>query len=346
MPKILLRAISFRRCCETAPLLIQDDELIVGAPNGAPRAGAFSPDIAWRWMEQELDTIGTRPQDPFYISDEDKRIMREEIFPFWKGKSVDEYCEAQYREAGLWELSAEAFVTDCSYHALNGGGDSNPGYDVILMKKGMLDIQREAREHLERLDYGNPDHLEKIYFYKSVIETTEGVMTYARRLSQYAAELAQRETNPKRRAELLIPRAVASVAEQRQTARGELHADLVRAPGVQPDAHERECVRAPELLIGQARLAHALAHAADDIALVALCVTEEEIRQRVRGQLRVPGQDGEVLLFHLPLGDKAGELSRDGRAARVDHHAADLAVEPVDGEDLLALPERAVVLAQ
>ena len=31
---------------------------------------------------------------------------------------------------------------------------------------------------------------------------------------------------------------------------------------------------------------------------------------------------------------------------RQDHHAADLAVEPVDGEDLLALPERAVVLAQ
>ena len=65
-----------------APLVIQDNELIVGAPNGAPRAGAFSPDIAWRWMVDEIDTIGDRPQDPFYISDEDKRIMREELFPF------------------------------------------------------------------------------------------------------------------------------------------------------------------------------------------------------------------------------------------------------------------------
>lgn len=203
MPKSLLRALSFRRCCETAPLLIQDHELIVGAPNGAPRAGAFSPDIAWRWMEQELETIGKRPQDPFFISEEDKRILREEIFPFWKGKSVDEYCEAQYREAGLWELSAESFVTDCSYHAINGGGDSNPGYDVILMNKGMLDIQREAREHLEALDYANPEDLDKIYFYKSVIETAEGVMIYARRLSQHAAELAARESDPRRRAELL-----------------------------------------------------------------------------------------------------------------------------------------------
>jgi formate C-acetyltransferase len=202
MPKVVLRAKCFKYCCETAPLVIQDDELIVGAPCGAPRAGAFSPDIAWRWMENEIDTIGTRPQDPFYISEEDKKYMKEELFPFWKGKSVDEYCEDQYREAGVWEISGESFVSDCSYHATNGGGDSNPGYDVILMNKGMLDIQQEAKDHLEKLDYANPEDIEKIYFYKSIIDTTEGVMIYARRLSDYALELAAKETNSKRKAEL------------------------------------------------------------------------------------------------------------------------------------------------
>lgn len=203
MPKSRLRAKCFRYCCETAPLVIQDHELIVGAPCGAPRAGAFSPDIAWRWMADEIDTIGTRQQDPFFVSDEDKRIMREELFPFWEGKSVDEYCEDQYREADLWKLSGESFVSDCSYHATNGGGDSNPGYDVILMKKGMLDIQKEAQEHLDKLDYENPDDIEKIYFYKAMIDTTEGVMIYARRISQYAQELAMKESDPKRKAELL-----------------------------------------------------------------------------------------------------------------------------------------------
>ncbi|MCI1985760.1 MAG: choline trimethylamine-lyase [Lactobacillus sp.] len=202
MPKIELRAKCFKYCCETAPLVIQDHELIVGAPNGAPRAGAFSPDIAWRWMEDEIDTIGKRPQDPFYISDEDKKVMRDELFPFWKGKSVDEHCEDQYREAGVWELSGESFVSDCSYHALNGGGDSNPGYDVITMKKGMLDIQNEAKAHLEDLDYENPDDIEKIYFYKSVIDTTEGVMIYAKRMSEYAQSLADKEADPKRKKEL------------------------------------------------------------------------------------------------------------------------------------------------
>ncbi|OLR55134.1 choline trimethylamine-lyase [Hornefia porci] len=203
MPKIILRAKAFRHCCETAPLIIQDNELIVGNPTGGPRVGAFAPDIAWKWMRDELDTIGTRDQDPFYISDEDKKYMKEELFPFWEGKSVDEYCEDQYKECGGWELSGESFVSDCSYHAQNGGGDSNPGYDVILMKKGMKDIQQEAREHLKELDYSNPADIDKIYFYKGVIDTTEGVMIYAKRLSDYAAQLAGQCTDPTRKAELL-----------------------------------------------------------------------------------------------------------------------------------------------
>lgn len=202
MPTILRRAKAFRKACEEAPLLIQDDELIVGHPCGQARAGAFSPDIAWRWVKDEIDTIGDRDQDPFFISDEDKKYMREELFPFWEGKSVDEICEDQYRDAGVWEISGEAFVSDCSYHQINGGGDSNPGYDVILMKKGMIDIQNEAKANLDKLDYSNPEDIDKIYYYKSVIETTQGVMNYSKRLSDYAYELAQKESNPTRKEEL------------------------------------------------------------------------------------------------------------------------------------------------
>jgi len=203
LPKQELRAMAFRKCCETAPLIIQDHELIVGNPTGGPRVGSFSPDLAWKWLRDELDTIGERPQDPFYISEEDKKYCREVLFPFWEGKSVEEFCEDQYKECGGWELSGESYVSDCSYHAMSGGGDSNPGYDVILMKKGMKDIQDEAKAHLAELDYANPDDLDKIYFYKGVIETTEGVMCYSQRLSDYAAQKAAAETDPVRKAELM-----------------------------------------------------------------------------------------------------------------------------------------------
>lgn len=201
-PLIILRAQAFRKACEEAPLLIQDDELIVGHPCGAPRVGTFSPDISWRWVRDEIDMIGTRSQDPFYISEEDKKVMREQLFPFWEGHSLDEVCEGGYRDAGVWEFT-EAGVCDLTYHQINGGGDTCPGYDIILLKKGMLGIKAEAEEHLKTLSRENPEDIDKIYFYTSAIETCEGVMAYAKRLSDYAYELAEKETNPQRKAELL-----------------------------------------------------------------------------------------------------------------------------------------------
>ncbi|PSW02576.1 choline trimethylamine-lyase [Photobacterium lipolyticum] len=203
LPANILRAKSFRAACETAPLLIQDDELIVGHACGKPRAGSFSPDIAWRWVHEELDTMSTRDQDPYNISEEDKRIIREEIVPFWEGRSVDEVCEAQYREAGLWEFSAETFVSDLSYHQINGGGDTCPGYDILLFTKGMNGIKADAEARLANVNMTNPDEIEKVYFYKAAIETCEGVMAYAQRLADHARDLAAKETDPVRRAELL-----------------------------------------------------------------------------------------------------------------------------------------------
>ncbi|WP_088189626.1 choline trimethylamine-lyase [Desulfosporosinus sp. FKA] len=202
MPKILLRAKCFRRACETAPLLIQKDELIVGHPCGKPRTGAISPDVAWRWVRDELDTMATRPQDPFQISEEDKRVLREEIFPFWEGKSVDEICQTQYEEAGVWSFSGEAYVSDLSYHQLNGGGDTCPGYDIILIKKGINGARQEAVDQLNKLSMENPDDIDKIYFYKAEIETCDGILAYAKRLSDHARELADREEDLERKKEL------------------------------------------------------------------------------------------------------------------------------------------------
>ena len=193
LPPILLRAKAFRYACETAPLLIQDDELIVGHPGGKPRAGSVSPDIAWRWVRDELDTMATRPQDPFIIDEDDKRILREEIFPFWENRSLDELCEQQYREAGVWEFSGETFVSDLSYHQINGGGDTWPGYDVILVRKGINGVLNEAKAHLDSLSMERPEDIDKIYFYKACIETCEGILTYTNRLSEYASELAEKK---------------------------------------------------------------------------------------------------------------------------------------------------------
>lgn len=202
IPANLRRAKGFRRACETAPMLIGENELIVGHPCGKSRSGAFSPDIAWSWVKDELDEISTRPQDPYFISEEDKKIMREELFPFWKDKSLAEACEIEMRNAGIWEYAAEAAITDLTYHVTSGGGDSSPGYDIILFKKGILGVKAEAEEHLSKLTGTYEETNEKRAFYQASIEICEGILTYAKRLSEYALELAKKEMDPVKQAEL------------------------------------------------------------------------------------------------------------------------------------------------
>ncbi|SCY91223.1 choline trimethylamine-lyase [Desulfoluna spongiiphila] len=202
LPNNLRRAKGFKRACETAPMLIRDDELIVGHPCGRARAGAFSPDTAWKWVRDELDTIGTRPQDPYVISEDDKKILREEIFPFWEGRSLDEACEAWFRKENLWEFSAEACVSDLTYHHTSGGGDTSPGYDILLFTKGIGGIKAEAEAHLAQISGDSAEEKEKVAFYQAAVETCEGVLIYAGRLSSHARELAAREQDPGRKAEL------------------------------------------------------------------------------------------------------------------------------------------------
>jgi len=202
MPPILLRAMAFERACEEAPLLIQPGELIVGHPCGRPRAGAFSPDIAWRWLRDELETIATRPQDPFRLEEEDKQILRSEIFPYWEGRSVDEISETQLREAGLWTWANEAGICDLSIKTCSGGGDTCPGYDNILLPKGFEGVRAEAEARLAALSPDQPEEIEQIYFYRAIVLTCRGAMSYASRLAAHAAELAAHEEDNARRAEL------------------------------------------------------------------------------------------------------------------------------------------------
>lgn len=101
------------------------------------------PDISWDWLESELNTIATRAQDPYYISEADKRVIRNELFPFWKGKSSSEACDAELKKAGLWDYGVGAAITDLTYH-MTSGGDTSPGFDIILLKKGVLAILAEA----------------------------------------------------------------------------------------------------------------------------------------------------------------------------------------------------------
>ena len=87
-PIIIRRAKGFKKTCETKSVSIQNDELIVGNAGCLPRAGIYCPDITWKWVRDELDTVENRPFDPYVVTEQTKELLRREVFPYWEGKSV------------------------------------------------------------------------------------------------------------------------------------------------------------------------------------------------------------------------------------------------------------------
>jgi pyruvate-formate lyase len=61
-------------------IAIYPDEVIVGNRSLLPRMGVIAPEEAVDWVDKELDTLSSRPQDRFNIRPEQIKELREEIF--------------------------------------------------------------------------------------------------------------------------------------------------------------------------------------------------------------------------------------------------------------------------
>ena len=65
LPIILRRSAAFAHILRHIPIVIRDDELIVGSATIAPRGCQVFPEYSYEWLEAELDTVSTRAADPF-----------------------------------------------------------------------------------------------------------------------------------------------------------------------------------------------------------------------------------------------------------------------------------------
>ena len=97
-PTVLCKALSFRKQCSEKKIFINGDELIVGSSGSKPRPGIISADGSWIVLAEEMDTISTRPCDPFILRDEDKQTFIELIQPYWTGRSTREMFRKQIPE--------------------------------------------------------------------------------------------------------------------------------------------------------------------------------------------------------------------------------------------------------
>ena len=225
-PTVIRRAKAFKKTCETKTIVIQPDELIVGMSAHIPRAGIFCPEVAWQWLNEELDTISTRSQDPYQITDEDKKTLTEVIFPYWKGKSVYEHWISQI-PAETKEISVKTGIVDVEIKTQSGPGEIAPGYEDLL-KRGFNGIKADAEKRLRELEYANPEHFDRINFLKAVTLCCEGITVLAARYAGAARELAKKERVEQRRTEL---ERIAEICDWCQQIRPGISGKLVKRYG-------------------------------------------------------------------------------------------------------------------
>ena len=72
-PIVTRRAKAFLHILQNIPIVIRDEELIVGSTTLAPRGCQTYPEFSYEWLEAEFDTVATRKADPFYISEDAKK---------------------------------------------------------------------------------------------------------------------------------------------------------------------------------------------------------------------------------------------------------------------------------
>lgn len=198
-PIITRRAKAFAHILRHIPIIIREDELIVGSSTLAPRGCQTYPEFSYQWLEDELDTVETRSADPFYIAEETKEELRE-IHKYWKGKTTSELALSYMAPEAVRAIEHNIFTPGNYFY--NGVGHVTVKYEEVLAV-GYEGIIKKAEQELSECNVGDGDYAERSHFLQAVILSCRAVIEYAQRYSALAQEMAERCTDTARKEELL-----------------------------------------------------------------------------------------------------------------------------------------------
>ncbi|MFX1487209.1 MAG: glycyl radical protein [Promethearchaeota archaeon] len=201
-PMVIRQAKAFAHMMDNIPVTIFPQELIVGTMVRKPPGAIVFPEGVGLRAFPELDDIGDRDVNPFEVSDEELRILKDEIEPYWSTRSIPEYAEHVTPSKIIDRLYEGAFfvlteLAGISHVSINYPYLISVGFEKI---KNMANKRIGEYEQAERTD---PDSTDKSLFYRSAELVAEGVIRFAQRYSRKARELAKMEKKATRREELL-----------------------------------------------------------------------------------------------------------------------------------------------
>jgi len=179
-PRCIQRALALKAALEEMTIRIEPDERIVGNRTPGVRGGVVFPETGASWVAKEFESLPTRPQDRFQIRQEEVEEFRNEILPYWKGRSLED----QVRQAVGPQVDAIAKVVKINQK------DHSQGHICPNTKKwlalGPSGIRQQALDHLSDAQGKQKD------FYESIVLVMEGACHFMERYAALAQELYEK----------------------------------------------------------------------------------------------------------------------------------------------------------
>jgi formate C-acetyltransferase len=194
---VVFRARVFQYVMEHKRVYIGDGELIVGERGGAPKATPTYPELCCHSIE-DLRILNERERTPFEVSEEAMRVYKEQIIPFWSGRTMREKVFGSMSVEWKKAFDAGVFTEFMEQRA--------PGHAILddkIYRRGMADFKEEISRRRGELDFINdPGAYSKREQYEAMGICADALITFARRHAEEALRLAGRERDEVRRGEL------------------------------------------------------------------------------------------------------------------------------------------------
>lgn len=195
---VLRQAKAFEKILNCRTIYI-DDNPIVGTLTEHDLGVQPYTENSCNWMTEESDFSTALGKGD--ISEQDSRLLFEAV-KYWKGRdtfsrAVD-FWSRKHKGVSYEELRDMGIMIDIVHTPM---GRICPGYERVLTK-GLNRIVGEAKRKLNNLSICSLEAYRQADFLNAAIIACEAVIAWANRYSALAEEMAQKETNDKRKKEL------------------------------------------------------------------------------------------------------------------------------------------------
>lgn len=198
-PVLLKRAYALDLTLKEMTIFIDEGELIAGNQSSALRAAPIFPEYVTSWIIRELDEFDKRPGDAFFVTEEQKKELRE-LCRYWEGKTLIERgyslmspLNREIHESGI--IRAEGNLTS---------GDAHIAVNLEkLLSIGLNGYLGEIEKAESKLKGSAKEHEKKKNFYSALKTGIRSFSAFIERYERLALELSLNASGKERKAELI-----------------------------------------------------------------------------------------------------------------------------------------------